>query len=106
MTSETGRHRGVLEHLGVQVSFGKPYLRTKNALCERQIKAFKGVMRILLAQQKGRNWLKLLPMVTMLMNQQVSSRTGYAQADLFFGRPSFSFDLLGSEGPLRPDADA
>ena len=53
-------YRGVLETLGCEIQFGTPYPRTKNALCERQIRSFKTVMRILMGQEKGRNWLRVL----------------------------------------------
>ena len=61
LTSAGNWYRGVLETLGCEIQFSTPYLRTKNALCERHIRSFKTVMRILMAQEKVRNWLRVLP---------------------------------------------
>ena len=35
LTAAGNWYRGVLETLGCEVQFGRPYLRTENALCER-----------------------------------------------------------------------
>ena len=86
-------YRGVLETTGCEIHFGTPYLRTKNALCDRQIRSFKSVMRILMAQEKGRNWLRVLPHAIYLMNNQMSTRTGYSPHELFFGRPGFHMEF-------------
>ena len=60
-TSPTGWYLGVMRAMGTEVQFGTSYLRTKNPLCERQIGCFKTVMRILMLNEKSRNWLKLVP---------------------------------------------
>ena len=75
------------------MEFGTPYLRTKNALCERQNCSFKTVMRILMAQEKGRNWLRVLPYAIYLINNQVSTRTGYSPHELFFVRLGFHMEF-------------
>ena len=75
-TSPTGWYRSVMRAMGTEVQFGTPYLRTRNPLCERRIGCFKTVMRILMLNEKSRNWLKLVPYAIYLMNNQVSSRTG------------------------------
>ena len=81
-----------------------PYLRTKNPLCEDQIGCFKTVMRILMLNEKSRNWLKLVPYATYLMNNQVSSRTGFTPTELFLGRPGFTFEFpYVSEGNPKVD---
>ena len=84
---------GVLETLGCEIQFGTPHLRTKNALSERQIRSFKTGMRILMAQEKGRNWLRVLPYTIYLLNNQVSTRTGYSPHELFFGRPGVHMEF-------------
>ena len=94
LTAAGNWYRGVLETLGCEIQFGTPYLRTKNALCERQIRSFKTVMRILMAQEKGRNWLRVLPYAIHLMNNQVSTRTGVSPHELFFGRPGSHMEFL------------
>ena len=68
LTAAGNWYRGVLETLVCEIQLGTPYLRTKNALCERQIRSFKTVMRILMVQEKGRNWLRVLPYAIYLMN--------------------------------------
>ena len=90
----------MLETRGCEIQFGKPYLRTKNALCERQIRSFGTVMRILMAQEKGRKWLRVLPYAIYLMKNQVSMRTDFSPHELFFGRPGFH-----KEFPTPQDAN-
>ena len=46
-----------------------------------------------MAQEKGRNWLRVLPYVIYLMNNQVSTRTGFSPHELFFGRPGFHIEF-------------
>ena len=93
LTTAGNWYRGVLETLGCEIQFGTPYLCTKNALCERQIRSFKTVMPILMAQEKGRNWLRVLPCAIYLMNNQVSTCTGFSPHALFFGRPGFHMEF-------------
>ena len=47
-----------------------------------------------MATQKDRNWLKLVPYATWTMNNQLHKSTGFAPADLFFGRPSWIPDMI------------
>ena len=93
-------YRGALETLGCEIQFDTPYLRTKNALCVWQIRSFKTVMRILMAQEKRRKWLRVLLYAIYLMNNQVSTRTGYSPHEPFFGRPGFHMEF-----PTPPDAN-
>ena len=46
-----------------------------------------------MAQKKGRKWLRVLPYATYLMNNQVSTRTGFSPHELFFGRPGFHIEF-------------
>ena len=46
-----------------------------------------------MAQEKGRNWLRVLPYAIYLMNNQVSTRTGFSPHELFFGRPGFHMEF-------------
>ena len=93
LTAEGNWYRGILETLGCEIQFGTPYLRTKNALFQWQIHSFKTVMWILIAQDKGRNWLRVLPYAIYLMNNLVSTRTGYSPHDLFFPGPGFHMEF-------------
>ena len=54
--------------------------------------------------EKSRNWLKLVPHAIYLMNNQVTSRTGFTPTELFLGRPGFNFESpYASEGPPKLD---
>ena len=55
---------------------------------------FKTVMRILRAQEKGRKWLKVLWYAIYLMNNKVSTCTGYSRHELFFRRTGFHMEFL------------
>ena len=46
-----------------------------------------------MAQEKGRNWLRVLLYAIYLMNNQVSTRTGFSPHELFFGRPGFHMEF-------------
>ena len=103
-TSPKGWYRSVIGATGTEVQFGTPYLRTKNPLCEHQIGCFKTVMRILMLSDKSRNWPKVVMCAIYLMNNQVSSRTGFTPAELFLGRPGFNFESpCPSEGNPKVD---
>ena len=92
-TGPTGRYQSVMRAMGTEVQFGTLYLRTKNPLCESQKGCFKTVMRILMLSEKGRKWPKIVPYAIYLMNNQVSSRTGFTPTELFLGRQGFNFGL-------------
>ena len=50
-------------------------------------------MQMVMAQEKGGNWLRVLPYTIYLMNNQVSTRTGYSLHELFFRRPGFHMEF-------------
>ena len=102
LTSATNWWMAALTGFGVKVQFGTPYHRTKNSLCERQIKAFKAIMRILMSQSKSRNWLRQVPMAVWLLNNQVSSRTGLTPGEMFWGRPGWSLEMPTPDVPANP----
>ena len=87
LTAAGNGYRGVLETLGCKIQSGTAYVRTKTALCERQIRSCKTVMRILMAHERGMNWLRVLPYAIYLMNNQVSTRTGFS------GLPGFHMEF-------------
>ena len=53
-----------------------------------------------MAQEKVRNWLRVLPYAIYLMNNQVSTRSGYSLHELFFRRPGFHMEF-----PTPPNAN-
>ena len=70
ITTARNCYRGVLHALGGQILAGTPYFCTKNPPCERQIRSFKTMVRILMAQEKVRNWLRVLPYTIYLITNQ------------------------------------
>ena len=86
--SDTGWYKRVLRSLNVQVSTGIPYSHTSNPLCERQIRVFKKIVRTWCKTERTRDWVRLLPAISLMMNSQDSSVTGYSPHELFLGRPA------------------
>ena len=76
----------MLRSLNVQVSTGIPYSHTSNPLCERQIRVLKENVRIWCKTERTKDWLRLLPVISLTMNSQESSATGYSPHELFMGR--------------------
>ena len=91
--SSTGWYTGVLENMGVEADFGTQNYKKKNTQCERQIKAFKTITRILLAEENTLNGIELVPVALYMMNNQIASRTGYSPTELFLGRPGFFYEF-------------
>ena len=87
--SDTGWYKRVLRSLNVQVSTGIPYSHTSNPLCERQIRVLKENVRIWCKTERTRDWVRLLPVISLMMNSQESSATGYSPHELFLGRPAW-----------------
>ena len=67
-TSEKGYWRGLLSRMGVRVHFSIPYKPSGNGLCERLKKSFINTMRVLRRQQRGKDWLGLLPYANWILN--------------------------------------
>ena len=89
--SDTGWYKRVLRSLNVQVSTGIPYSHTSNPLCERQIRVLKENVRIWCKTERTRDWVRLLPVISLMMNSQESSATGYSPHELFLGRRRGSY---------------
>ena len=87
--SDTGWYKRLLRSLNVQVSTGIPYSHTSNPLCERQIRVLKENVRIWCKTERTRDWVRLLPLISLMMNSQESSATGYSLHELFLGRPAW-----------------
>ena len=68
------------------MSTGIPYIHTSNPLCERQICVLKGNVRILCKTERTKDWARLLPVISLMMNSQESSATGCTPHELFVGR--------------------
>ena len=91
LTLNNGWYTGVLKNMGVQVDCMTPNYKRKNTQCEKQIKAFKTITRVLLAEESSPNWITLLSVAVYMMNHHISSRTGYSPTELFLGGPGFFY---------------
>ena len=87
--SHTGWYKRVLGSLNVQVSTGIPYTHTSNPLCERQIRVLKENVRIWCKTERTKDWVRLLPVIPLMMNSQESLATGYSPHELCMGRPAW-----------------
>ena len=85
MQSNTGWYKRVLDALNVHVTTGVPYTHTSNPLCERQNRVLEQTLRILMNQERTKDWVRLLPWTVPTMNSQESSSTGYTPHELFHG---------------------
>ena len=45
-------------------------------------------------QQNSRDWVRLVPFVTWILNSQYNPQTGFSPSDLFFGRPTWTPELI------------
>ena len=69
---------------------GSPTLtRATPYACEQQIPVLKENVRIWCKTERTRDWVRLLPVISLMMNSQESSATGYSPHELFLGRPAW-----------------
>ena len=66
--SDTGCSKRVLDALNVHVTTGVPYTHTSNHLCERQNRVLEQNLRILMKQERTKDWVRLLPWAVLTMN--------------------------------------
>ena len=97
--SDTGWYKRVLNALNVEVSTGVPYTHTSNPLCERQNHVVEQNLRILMKQERTKDWVRLVPWAVLTMNSQRSSSTGFTPHQLFHGGRSAWFFKI----PLAED---
>ena len=71
------------------MSTGIPYTHTSNPLCERQFQVLKENLSIWCKTERTKDWVRLLPVISLIMNSQESSATGYSPHELFMGRPAW-----------------
>ena len=86
--SDTGWYKRVLRSLNVQVSTRISYTHTSKPLCERQIRVVREDVRIWCRTERTKDWVTLLPVISLMMNSQESSATGYSPHEMFLGRPA------------------
>ena len=87
--SDTGWYKRVLRALNVQVSTGIPYTHTSNLGCERQIRVLKENVRIWCKTERTKDWVRVLPVISLMMNSQEDAATGGSPHDLFIKRPAW-----------------
>ena len=95
--SNTGCYKRVLRSLNVGVSTEIPQTHTSNPLCEQQIRVLKENVRIWCQTECTKDWVRLLPVISLMMNSQESSATGYSPHELFMGRPAWFLHAPYSE---------
>ena len=95
--SDTGWYKRVLRSLNVQVSTGIPYTHTSNPLCEQQIRVPKKNVRIWCKNERTKDWVRLLPVISLMMNFQASLATRYSTNVLFMGRPAWFLHAASPE---------
>ena len=71
------------------MSTGIPYTHTSHPLCERQIRVLKENVRIWCKAERTKDCVRLLPVISLMMNSQESSATGSRPHKLFMGRPAW-----------------
>ena len=71
--SHTGWYKRVLRSLNVQLSSGIPYTHTSNHLFERQIRVLEENVRIWSKTERTKDWVRLQPVISLMMNSQESS---------------------------------
>ena len=90
--SDTGWYKRVLNALDVEVTAEVPFTHTSKPLCERQNRVVEQNLRILMKQERTKDWVRLLPWAVLTMNSQRSSFTGLTPQELFHGgRPAWFF---------------
>ena len=82
---DTRWYKRVINALNVEVTTGVPYTHTSNPLCERQNRVVEQNLRILMKQERTKDWVRLVPWVVLTMNSQRSSSTGFTPHELLHG---------------------
>ena len=82
------------------------YTHTSNPLCERQNRVVEQNLRILMKQERTKDWVRLVPWAVLTMNSQRSSSTGFTPQELFHGgRPAWFFKTPFPEDFKSPAGD-
>ena len=104
--SDTGGYKRVLDALNVHVTTSVPYTNTSKPLCARQNRVLEQNLRILMKQERTKDWVRLLPWAVLTMNSQESSSTGSNPHELFHGgRPVWFFKSSFPEDYKSPVGD-
>ena len=91
---QKGFYQSGFKALGVDINFGLLRHPQSNGLCERVNRPFLQNVRALSLEMNTMEWPKLCPLVSWIMNSQISSNTGYSPSELFLGKPSWKFQTF------------
>ena len=69
---DTGWYKRVLNALNVEVTTGVPYTHTSNPLCERQNRVVEQNLRILMKQERTKDWVRLVPWAVLTMTSHAA----------------------------------
>ena len=101
--SDTGWYKQVLDALNVHVTTGVPYTHTSNPLCKRQNRVLEQNLRILMKEERTKDWVCLLPWGVLTMNSQGSFSAGHTPQELLHGeRPAWFFKTPFPEDDRNP----
>ena len=104
--SDTGWYKRVLDALNVHVTTGVPYTHTSNPLGKRQNRVLEQNLRMLIKQERTKDWVRLLLWAGLTMNSQESASTGYTPRELFHGgHPAWFFEAPFPEDYKIPVRD-
>ena len=92
--SGTGWYKRVQRSLNVQVSTGIPYTYTSNPLYERHIQVLKENVRGWCKAERTKDRVRLLSIISLMMNSQESSATGYSPRTFLWARRLSSYTPL------------
>ena len=88
------------------MTIGVPYTHTSNPVCERRNRVVEQNLRILMKQERTKDWVCLLPWAVLTMNSQESSSTGHTPHQLVHGViPAWFFKTPFSEDYKSPLGD-
>ena len=96
----------MLNALNVEATTGVPYTHTSNPLCERQNRVVEQNLRILMKQERTKDWVRLVPWAVLIVNSHRSSSTGLTPHELFHRRrPAWFFKTPFPEDSKSPVGD-
>jgi hypothetical protein len=71
---------------GVEFIPSVPYASQTNGVVERRNRELVGMLRSLMAKQQSKDWVRLIPLGSALLNEQMMGTSNYTPAELFLGR--------------------
>jgi len=83
-------YRNTFDAMDILTNFYSPYRSQSNGLSEKANRSFIQNLRVIPHQQldfSPHDWVSLTLFVTLLINSQVCTKTGYTPQELFLGRP-------------------